>query len=69
MGRNVGSVDKTIRLIAGVALLAAAFLVLGGLSSTIGFVVAVVGVVLLATGLLNFCPLFKILGISSFSSN
>ena len=69
MGRNVGSVDKTIRLIAGVALLAAAFLVLGGLSSTIGFVAAVVGVVLLATGLLNFCPLFKILGISSFSSN
>lgn len=69
MGRNVGSVDKTIRLIAGIALLAAAFLVLGGLSSTIGFVAAVVGVVLLATGLLNFCPLFKILGISSFSSN
>ena len=69
MGRNAGSVDKTIRLIAVIALLAAAFLVLGGLSSTIGFVAAVVGVVLLATGLLNFCPLFKILGISSFSSN
>jgi len=58
MGRNVGSVDKTIRLVAGIALLALAFLGLGG----------VVGVILLATGLLNFCPLFKIFGISSFRS-
>jgi len=68
MGRNVGSVDKTIRLIAGIALLALAFLGLGGLSTTAGIVAAVVGVILLATGLLNFCPLFKIFGISSFRS-
>ena len=33
MGRNVGSVDKTIRLVAGIALLALAFLGLGGLST------------------------------------
>jgi len=68
MGRNVGSVDKTIRLIAGIALLALAFLGLGGLSTTAGIVATVVGVILLATGLLNFCPLFKIFGISSFRS-
>ena len=68
MGRNVGSVDKTIRLVAGIVLLALAFLGLGGLSTTAGIVAAVVGVILLATGLLNFCPLFKIFGISSFRS-
>ena len=68
MGRNVGSVDKTIRLVVGIALLALAFLGLGGLSTTAGIVAAVVGVILLATGLLNFCPLFKIFGISSFRS-
>ena len=68
MGRNVGSVDKTIRLVAGIALLALAFSGLGGLSTTAGIVAAVVGVILLATGLLNFCPLFKIFGISSFRS-
>ena len=68
MGRNVRSVDKTIRLVAGIALLALAFLGLGGLSTTAGIVAAVVGVILLATGLLNFCPLFKIFGISSFRS-
>ena len=65
MGRNVGSVDKTIRLIAGVALLALAFFGLGGLGTTFGLVAAGAGVILLATGLLNFCPIFKIFGISS----
>ena len=67
-GRNVGSIDKTIRLIAGFALLA--WSVLGtGLSGTAGIAAAVVGLVLLATGLINFCPLFKIFGISSFRGN
>jgi len=62
--KNVGSIDKTIRLVAG--LLLAAFAVLGaGLSSTIGILALVVGVVLIVTGVVNFCPLFKILGISS----
>jgi len=66
MGKNVGSVDKTIRLVAGVALLAWSFLGLGGIGTTIGLIAAIVGVILLATGLINFCPLFKIFGISTF---
>ncbi len=66
--RNVGSADKIVRLIAGVALAAWGFLG-AGLSSTIGIVALVVGVILIATGLLNFCPLFKIVGISSFKSS
>jgi len=68
MGKNVGSVDKTIRLVAGVALLALSFLWLGGFGATSGLIAAVVGVILLATGLINFCPLFKIFGISTFRS-
>lgn len=63
--RNVGSIDKTIRLLAGVALSAWAVLS-AGLGTTAGLVSLVIGLVLLATGLINFCPLFKILGISSF---
>ena len=69
MGRNVGSVDKTIRYVAGIALLALSFLALGGISTTIGMVVAAVGVILFVTGLINFCPLFKIFGISSYRSS
>jgi len=62
--RNVGSVDKTIRLALGVA--AAAWgLFMAGISSSFGLVAVVVGVVLIVTGLVNFCPLFKLLGISS----
>jgi len=65
--KNVGSVDKMIRLLAGVVL--AAWGILGaGLSSTVGVVALVVGVVLIATGAINFCPLFKILGISSIKN-
>jgi len=66
MGRNVGSVDKTVRYLAGIALLAVSFLALGGVSTTAGIVAAAVGVILFVTGLINFCPLFKIFGISSF---
>jgi len=47
----------------------AALLALGvlvwGLASTMGIIATVVGVVLIVTGVVNFCPLFKILGISS----
>jgi len=63
--RNVGSTDKVIRLVAGVGL--AAWGILGaGLASTLGIAATAVGAILIATGLINFCPLFKIFGISSF---
>lgn len=64
MIRNVGSIDKTIRLVLGVALAAWAFLSLG-IGSTLSYVVLAVSVILIATALLNFCPLFRLLGISS----
>ena len=65
LARNVGSIDKIIRLVVGALLALWAFLG-SGLGSVTGLVALVVGVVLIATGLINFCPLFKILGISSF---
>lgn len=65
LARNVGSIDKIIRLVVGALLTVWAFLG-AGLGSVIGLVALVVGVVLIATGVINFCPLFKILGISSF---
>lgn len=65
--RNVGSVDKIIRLVVGIVLIAWGFLG-AGISTTIGIIAMVVGVVLVLTGLINFCPLFRLLGISSFRS-
>ena len=62
--RNVGSADKAVRLVAGLVLVGWSLLG-AGLSSTPGLIAAIVGVVLLVTGVVNFCPLFKLLGVSS----
>lgn len=65
--KNVGSVDKIVRIVIG-ALLAAYALMVAGLSSTIGIITLIAGAILIVTGLVNFCPIFKVLGISSISA-
>lgn len=63
--RNVGSTDKIIRLVLAAVLIA--WGILGaGISSVVGIVAVVAGAILIATAVLNFCPVFRILGISSF---
>ncbi len=64
MVKNVGSIDKIIRLVLGFGLGAWAILGLG-LGSSMSYIALAVGVILIATALMNFCPLFRILGISS----
>ena len=64
MTPNVGSVDKTLRLVLGAILLALAFLQFG-IASFWGILTLIVGAVLIVTALINFCPLFKLLGINS----
>lgn len=53
MKANVGGFDKWIRIVAGLALIAWAL--------TGGPVWAWIGVVPLATGLFNFCPLYRLI--------
>ena len=66
MRRNVGGLDRCVRLMVGCALLPLGLLVLGGLrGETLGLVVAAIGVLLLATGLIGFCPLYVPFGIST----
>lgn len=67
--KNVGSTDKKLRLFSGIVLLALAFLLLGGFSTTLGIVGIIVGVVLIATGTLNFCPAYRLLGIGTAAKN
>lgn len=64
MVQNVGSIDKIIRLVLGFGLGVWALLGLG-LGSSLSYIALAVGVVLVVTALINFCPLFRILGISS----
>jgi hypothetical protein len=57
MSANVGSIDRIIRILAGLALIAWAL--------TGGPVWAWIGVVPLATGLLKICPAYSLLGINT----
>ena len=61
---NVGSLDKIIRLVLGVALGAWVFIGMG-VGSTLSYIILAVATILVATALLNFCPLFRVLGIST----
>ena len=57
MKTNVGGIDKIIRILAGVALIAWALMG--------GPVWAWIGIVPLATGLLGWCPAYSLLGIKT----
>lgn len=57
---NVGSVDRALRIAAGVALLAFAFL-----SASSWWWVGLIGVVPLATALIGWCPAYTLLGVST----
>jgi len=58
MRANVGSVDKTIRLVLAIALFGLYFLLEGNMRY-----LALIGLVPLLTGLVSWCPLYSLLGI------
>lgn len=55
---NVGTLDRIIRITLGLVLLSLVFV---GPQTPWGWL----GLILLATGLLSWCPLYRLLGISS----
>jgi len=57
MERNEGMVDRAIRIAFGLGLIALVFMG----PKTVWF--GVVGLVLLATGLVGFCPLYRVIGV------
>ncbi len=56
---NEGTIDRALRIIVGLALLGAYFFMENA------SVWLLIGVVPLATGLLGWCPLYRVLGIST----
>ena len=56
--KNVGTVDKVIRIILGLVLLALVFV---GPQTPWGWI----GIIPLVTGLIGFCPLYSVLGINT----
>lgn len=62
--KNVGGIDRALRLVLGVALLGfgVAQLAAGGGH---GWALTIVGALVLASGVLGFCPPYVLLGIST----
>lgn len=61
MKKNVGSLERVIRIIAGIAILSLAFV---GPQSPWAYL----GIIPLATGLIGWCPLYALLGLSTCKS-
>ena len=55
---NVGTLDKVLRIIAGLILIALVFV---GPQTPWGWI----GLIPLVTGLIGFCPLYKIIGVNT----
>ena len=70
MENNVGASDRIVRIGVGLALLAVALVVSTGIVTTApvaGIVAAVAGLVLLATGTMRMCPIYRVLGVNTCS--
>lgn len=63
MQKNVGSIDRAIRALVGIALLA--IYLLGGIQGALGIVVLVAGIVMLGTAAVGWCPPYSLLGINT----
>ena len=61
MTRNEGTLDRAVRIAVGLAMLA---LVVVGPKTWFGFI----GIVPLVTGLVGFCPLYRLIGVQTCTS-
>jgi hypothetical protein len=64
MAANVGGIDRTVRIVAGLAILALFFVLEGNLRYW-----ALLGFVPLLTGIFRFCPAYSLIGVSTCPMN
>ena len=67
MKSNVGTTDKLIRIILAVVL--GTLFLTNTVSDTLGMVFLIFAIVLIATSLISFCPLYTLLGVNTCSIN
>ena len=60
MKKNMGSTDKIIRVVLAAAI--AVLYYMDYISGTLAYVLMAVAIILLVTSLVNFCPLYRLLG-------
>jgi hypothetical protein len=61
MTKNVGNIDRILRIVLGLALLAGFFLNADGAYRWL----YLIGIIPLATGLISSCPIYSIFGLST----
>ncbi|HKK13088.1 MAG TPA: DUF2892 domain-containing protein [Gammaproteobacteria bacterium] len=61
MGKNVGSIDRAIRIILGLGLIALVFV---GPQTPWGWI----GLIPLVTALIGWCPLYSVIGVKTCSA-
>lgn len=64
MKKNVGTVDSTIRIVAAIILLILFFTHV--VHGTLGIIFLIVGLILLFTGLIRYCPLYGLFKCDTF---
>lgn len=60
--KNIGSADKILRIVVGAILVSLFFIIA---KTTIVYVAAAVGVILIVTAFINFCPLYGVFGMKT----
>ncbi len=60
MKKNVGTLDRWIRIVLGVVLLSLLFLLQGGIRW-----IGLIGLIPLVTGIINYCPIYTLLKIDT----
>lgn len=63
---NMGGLDRAVRAVVGLVLLGLFFM--GTVAGVLGWIALVVGIALLATAAIGWCPPYTILGINTCSA-
>lgn len=65
MTANESGVDRIARLALGIVLIGAAWFYMGALGTVLTIIVAILGLIMLGTAAMGWCPLYAIFGIST----
>jgi hypothetical protein len=67
MTKNVGKVDKIVRYVISIVFLA--LILTGTVEGSLAVILGIAAVVLLATGAMSFCGLYKFIGLNTKSES
>jgi hypothetical protein len=65
MKKNVGNTDRIIRIVVALVIAALLFTQTVLISSVLGIILAVVGVIFLFTGAVSWCAIYSVIGVST----